>query len=115
VHTQSCDSVPLPLEITASIISPGLPVLGDSFFFTCQVDNLVSDANFSISYSLQRPTGDSPLTTVDASSLPNVTFDAITLADVGFYQCNVTISSEFLTNDIRILTNPSQIITFISE
>ena len=41
--------------------------------------------------------------------LPVVSFEPLTLADAGSYQCNVTVSSPFLTNDIAILSDVLEI------
>ena len=96
-------------EITASTNSPLTPVLGEAYFFTCNV-SISSDISPSFSYSLIRGAGGA-LTTVNTASLPMVQFSALTLADAGSYQCSVTISSPFLTNDITVTTEPPLVIS----
>jgi hypothetical protein len=100
-------------EITASILPPqGLPVLGNAYILNCAVNN-IAGLSASISYSLNRlPSG--ALTTASTASLPLVIFAAITLADVGTYQCSATVSSPFLTDDIIVLTG-LQTITLARE
>ena len=83
--------------------------MGENYFFTCNV-SISSDISASFSYSLIRGAGGA-LTTVNTTSLPMVQFSALTLADAGSYQCSVTISSPFLTNDTTLLTEPPLVIS----
>ena len=91
-------------EITASFSTQGSPVLGNSFSINCAVSN-TDNLDATITYSLNRLPSGAP-TTADTSSLPIVSFDAITLADAGSYQCSANVSSPFLTDNIIVLTEP---------
>lgn len=90
-------------QIRADILTSGTPVLGLLFIFVCEI-NITTDTRATLMYTLiQEARG--TLNTGNVAELPFVMFDPLTLADAGSYQCAVTVSSPFLTEDITIMTD----------
>ena len=85
-------------------------MLGENFTFTCEV-TIANDIAETLSYTLIRNENAAPL-----EEPFTVSFQPLTLADAGVYQCSVVISSPYLNNDIIITTDPEEfVLNFQSE
>ena len=98
--------------VNVSIMSiGGVPMVGRSYEFTCDVI-VETDFGQRILYSFLQ---NNEIIT-NQSSEASLEFTRLSLADAGIYECSVEISSDLLINNImRTTMQGNQIVNLISE
>ena len=98
----------LSSAITAEVVLPGdPPAAGQSYSLMCTVTGAGS-LNPTINYMYQWFKTTPSRTQVGTNS-PTLTFDPLVLSDTGHYNCEVTITSNQLTQDVMLTSNDYEI------
>ena len=94
-------------DISFNISTTEQPVLGGNFSFMCEV-TIANDIAETLSYTLIRNEMNQDTLTLEESFI--ISFQPLTLADAGVYQCSVVISSPYLNNNITMTTHRNELI-----
>ena len=110
----SCTVYVLSSAITVEVVLPSdPPAAGQSYSLMCTVTGADS-LNPTINYMYQWFKTTPSRTQVGTNS-PTLTFDPLFLSDTGQYNCEVTVSSSFLSQDVLITSSNYEIMFSIAS